>query len=170
MKLPVASRSCGNCTECCTAIGVKELGKPYFQACRRLCESGCSRYRERPDSCRRYECGYLADYPIRRPDESGLIYEVRKTVPAGYRLDIFETRPGAYELGKEEIQSFVAKHAILSVCVYRHRSRVLLDFPPGPAYEDRGEYGVKYPKQDAKEWYGRVPVIVIDGSETLVPA
>src|SRR5205814_6314213 len=98
------------------------------------------------------------------------IYEVRHLQPAGTRLDIFEPREGAYELGKDDIKSFVEKYPLNSVCVYRCGCRVLIDFPPERCYEDRGEYGWKYTEQDPREWIGPVPVVVIDSTTTLIPA
>lgn len=48
--------SCGDCTACCTVIGVEELGKGNFCQCPHLTESGCSIYEKRPTSCRAYAC------------------------------------------------------------------------------------------------------------------
>ena len=102
-------RACGSCTACCTAQGVKELGKPAGVPCSHLAiqetqkttaslfagsagsavhgtlVGGCSRYATRPESCRSWSClwrvGFF-DADKDRPDRRGLVFDVTGKVPA----------------------------------------------------------------------------------------
>jgi hypothetical protein len=68
-------RECGPCTLCCDVVGVRELGKPGFEACDKICADGCAIYDERPPGCRGYNCmwiqGQLRDED--RPDLVGVV-------------------------------------------------------------------------------------------------
>lgn len=77
-KLPVQQhRSCGECTVCCTLLGVPELNKGAYEACSKL-DGNCTVYSSRPKSCRDFECLWLQDIglPEHRPDRSGLVLTV----------------------------------------------------------------------------------------------
>ena len=99
------SRRCGPCTACCSAMSVDELGKPEWTACahlhapehahapdgtpsrvpvrvaeehlRQRGSGGCGIYRERPSSCAKFRCQWLAGMPLtedrHRPDRCGLM-------------------------------------------------------------------------------------------------
>lgn len=56
-----ADRTCGQCTACCTVLGIRELQKPAFQCCPNLAGAGggCGIYGARPNSCRFYRCEWL---------------------------------------------------------------------------------------------------------------
>lgn len=75
--LEVSTRSCGDCTVCCTLCYVPELDKGEGKKCGH-CDKGCMIYKSRPESCRKYECawkkGELPDYM--RPDRCGVMIEV----------------------------------------------------------------------------------------------
>ena len=67
--------SCGDCTACCTVLSVPEINKDAGVKCDKLCNKGCSIYKDRPDSCKHIKCAYLLS-PWReewRPDKSGLL-------------------------------------------------------------------------------------------------
>lgn len=51
-------RECGQCTACCTMLGVTELRKPVNIACDHVCEQGCSIYNSRPQTCRDWSCDW----------------------------------------------------------------------------------------------------------------
>lgn len=100
-----ASRRCGPCVACCSAMGITELEKPEWAACENLVETqhaksrtgqsshipvrisderlrtrgggGCAAYADRPDSCAKFRCQWLAGMPLteekHRPDQCGLI-------------------------------------------------------------------------------------------------
>ena len=75
IRLPQLKRDCGGCTECCMAVAVAELEKPYFARCRHQAATGCSIYAARPTGCRRYNCAWLQGMlsDEMRPDKSGFI-------------------------------------------------------------------------------------------------
>jgi hypothetical protein len=75
IPLPQIKRTCGGCTECCMAVAVAELEKPYFAKCRHQAATGCSVYAGRPKGCRQYNCAWLQGLltDAMRPDKSGFI-------------------------------------------------------------------------------------------------
>lgn len=68
-------RSCGDCSECCEAVGVEELNKPNNEHCQHQCAAGCAIYGEHPPSCRTFRCFWLSgDFGVEhRPDKSRLV-------------------------------------------------------------------------------------------------
>jgi hypothetical protein len=61
-------KSCGSCTECCTVLGIPELKKKAWDRCPHVAlGTGCTIYAERPNSCRKFTCGWLLD-PDMGPD------------------------------------------------------------------------------------------------------
>lgn len=102
-----ASRGgCGECRECCEALAVMELNKPYWHPCEHLCPTGCAIYHSRPKSCMTFYCSYLmGDTPsdlTYRPDKSGILIclDIDHTVAnvaCGLVVDCWELRPGAYK-------------------------------------------------------------------------
>lgn len=70
-------RSCGQCNECCSAMGVPELQKPAWTPCSHVVDHKCSCYTSRPTSCQEYRCLWLQeaiDGPS-RPDRVGVIFD-----------------------------------------------------------------------------------------------
>jgi hypothetical protein len=57
------ARRCGTCSLCCNLPFVAELNKPIDTWCLhcRPGRGGCTIYAERPQSCRGFVCGWLAD-------------------------------------------------------------------------------------------------------------
>jgi len=87
-------RECGNCTACCTAIGVHEIGKPFNRACNHIGGLGCRIYGKHPDSCRGYACGWLqgVGHPlIDRPDRLGAVIHASRDGD-GFWVTVFFTR------------------------------------------------------------------------------
>lgn len=91
-------RQCAGCTECCTAIGVAEIRKPMYAACKDLClaKKMCGIYSSRPESCGGYKCGWLQGFlPSNcRPDRLGVIFQVGPH-PSKIVMEVVETRPDA---------------------------------------------------------------------------
>jgi hypothetical protein len=93
----VAGRVCGECTACCTVMGVAELNKANYQPCSHNC-GRCGIYDSRPNTCRTWCCGWLLGRiegdGRRRPDQLGLLFNQEtlagKTVTVAY-----EVWPGA---------------------------------------------------------------------------
>jgi len=102
VKLPVVNRHCGECTACCTLLGVPELGKGRYAPCEYEvgavvdkdgvvvgttplpgAKKGCGIYDTRPVSCRTFKCVWLQGLlPIEeRPDKTGIIWSVTAPKP-----------------------------------------------------------------------------------------
>lgn len=122
-----ASRVCGECTLCCTVMGVDELNKGPGVPCQHLLQidanpltgnSGCSIYGQHPESCRAYACmwrtGAIEDEDM-RPDLIGVIFDqvmrlaldhdgdgvTRPSIATRYKaINIREAYPGAADQGK----------------------------------------------------------------------
>jgi hypothetical protein len=92
------SADCGTCTHCCDAIGVIELGKPFFARCSHLKDNGCGIYDTRPGQCRSYRCvwhlGILGERVDRRPDQAGVLFQFEQ-LKDKWHLGIYEVVPGA---------------------------------------------------------------------------
>ena len=77
-------RFCGDCTLCCTIMGVPEIGKPEKVQCR-FAGAGCACYQTRPQECRDYSCWWLIEGAQRvqylreeeRPDKSGVLVSLQ---------------------------------------------------------------------------------------------
>ena len=99
-----ASRPCGGCTECCTAMAVIPLKKRYWEPCPHCSNAGCQIYPSRPSECADWACvwamGRLPE--SERPDHSGLLFTYSEAdndalVPDGTAiLQVFETRAGVF--------------------------------------------------------------------------
>jgi Fe-S-cluster containining protein len=94
-----ATRTCGECSLCCTILRVDELAKPAGRDCvHQRGDQGCSIHATRPPICRAYRClwlqGGLED--DERPDRTGGIVDL-ETTGVGLRLAIREARPGAFD-------------------------------------------------------------------------
>lgn len=74
----LAERECGDCQFCCQAKGVEALGKIPWSDCEHQCETGCSIYAERPQSCVEYLCAYRCGLggENARPDRAGALVEI----------------------------------------------------------------------------------------------
>lgn len=102
------ARACGECTACCTVVGVGDMSppKPPGVACGHLCGSGCGIYADRPTSCAEYECGWLATQrqpgaalPGRfRPDRCHVVFH-ETTTPGTIVGEINPARPGGWTVG-----------------------------------------------------------------------
>lgn len=73
-------RSCGECSACCTVLGVDDLKPPKadYEACRHCRLTGsCGIYADRPPSCASYRCGWLDGWldDEHRPDRLGAVLE-----------------------------------------------------------------------------------------------
>ena len=88
---PLAGRTCGECTVCCTAMAIDkpEIQKEAGVTCRH-CRGGCTIKDHWPPLCRDYFCGWrrlkIMDESW-RPDRSGVLAEVEQE-GSGIRLDL----------------------------------------------------------------------------------
>jgi hypothetical protein len=85
---PVPGRECGACDVCCVVFKIEEpsIAKEAGVRCRHLTSHGCAIYEARPDTCRKWLCGWrlIEGLPEHwRPDLSGiLIYQMKCTEPS----------------------------------------------------------------------------------------
>lgn len=113
-KIPVRQGGCDGCTECCTVLGVKALGKSQFTPCDHCINQACAIYQSRPQECQTYKCLWLVGEgePEDRPDKLGVILEitqlnlVKVQAPA---VIVREVRPDAFETSAA--RSFIGKMA-----------------------------------------------------------
>lgn len=120
VRLKLAHRQCGTCTECCTWGVVPELDKPMGVKCQHLIYDGrvgCSIYEARPETCSGYYCLWLAEgskeamrklskrerrqihrqlAETDRPDKIGIIFDFGIGIGGSF-LRAREIRPGALE-------------------------------------------------------------------------
>jgi hypothetical protein len=73
-----ARRRCGDCTACCTLMGVPDLEppKPPGVKCAHVCARGCKIYSARPSTCREFNCVWVQGglpKPM-RPDRVGIVF------------------------------------------------------------------------------------------------
>lgn len=95
-------RSCGDCTACCTVMGVQELGKAPGTSCVHLNQTGCTIYSKRPRSCQEYNCVWRQGHGLEehRPDRFGVILSTtNKPLPVVHEQGLIahEVVPGAFD-------------------------------------------------------------------------
>lgn len=110
-------RVCGECTACCTVMGVPELNKPGGVPCSSCEPKGCKVYDSRPPSCREFECLWRQDLfaPAHRPDLLGLMFTVTEEENKfGKQLLVaFEVRPNAFEDNKAMLLKLSEQQLVL---------------------------------------------------------
>lgn len=147
-------RPCGPCTVCCTVLGVRSMGKPYYVPCRHQSHKGCRIHSSRPDDCRAYECtwriGLFGDGPEGRPDSLGVLFDISIQDDNQY-LDIYESRQGGFDAVSDDLVEEVAKQLSITAgpfYAYRlfpHGCETSHEFATGKdyiAYKDR-EYRIR---------------------------
>lgn len=85
--LPVANRSCGECTACCRLLTIDDplLQKPAMVLCPNCTGASCAIYQQRPAACRAWHCAWrrIESMPAKsRPDRLGVMFEVTRRDPA----------------------------------------------------------------------------------------
>jgi len=76
------ARECDGCTLCCSILMVPEFKKPMYKMCE-FCDKGCTIYKDRPKSCRDFDCGWLQGDMSEdmKPDKVHFMIEKLKNVP-----------------------------------------------------------------------------------------
>jgi hypothetical protein len=102
-------RKCGACSECCVALD--DGDRPAHTPCQHLRPNGrgCSRYYERPPTCRLFVCKWLTDdgEPDDRPDRSGVLAHVAlNPLAETFGLNVIECRAGAFEQRADLVQHY----------------------------------------------------------------
>jgi hypothetical protein len=94
ISLPILTRSCGECEECCRVVAVAELNKPYHTPCVHQTGKGCAIYGNHPAECKDYACVWLqGKMPEEmRPDKIGILVDAEG---GDEWVVIQECRPGA---------------------------------------------------------------------------
>jgi hypothetical protein len=116
----VQERRCGDCSACCTLLGVAALNKPENARCKHQREpGGCDVYDVRPEGCRNYRClwhrlpgGDPAEF-ITRPDVLGVMLD-QVIVGAGSPAETaffvaWEVEPGSFERARGFVAQVVRK-------------------------------------------------------------
>jgi hypothetical protein len=98
----VTTRTCGDCTACCTVLAVDELRKPMRWACDHVDCGGCRVYDARPQSCRDFNCQWLlGEIPggdSTRPDRLGVLFDSYQSAATNEsRLVALEVWDGAFD-------------------------------------------------------------------------
>lgn len=114
------SRECGDCSACCTVLGVIEIDKSAFDPCCHLGSEGigCGVYGNRPDSCATYECLWLSGLLPKetdRPDKIGVVFSSTQSHVLGRYIQAAEVFPGGAktERAREIIDVLGCDHAVL---------------------------------------------------------
>jgi hypothetical protein len=99
--------SCGECSACCTTLGVPELEKAPGERCKHLKPTGgCGIYDTRPASCRDFECMFLqVKMPTKfRPDKLKVVISGTKD---GEKLVFHQTHNYLPREAEEVLQKLV---------------------------------------------------------------
>jgi hypothetical protein len=93
-------RQCGECTACCTVLGVAEVPTPFYSLCPHQSATCCRIYDKRPGACRDFYCEWLVGALTEedRPDKLGLVFVSTRAEVGGDNAAIvaaYEVRPGA---------------------------------------------------------------------------
>lgn len=130
----IAERPCGDCSVCCTALGVPEVTEPG-EACQHLTteRGGCSIYRRRPKQCVAYQClwrtGALTSFD--RPDRVGFVLSVKVLLPGIRVLDCIEMREGAVDLRFDEVLAIAVHLGWVLGVKYLHTPEATFLYGPG---------------------------------------
>lgn len=111
ISLPMSSRTCGECEECCRVVAVTELNKPYHTPCSHQTGKGCAIYGDHPTECKDYICvwrqGVLPDEM--RPDKIGILVDAEGgdewVVIQESRLGALDTQVGCELIGQIAAQA-----------------------------------------------------------------
>lgn len=98
------TRKCGDCSVCCTVLGVPELKKEAGEACSN-CKPGwkaCKIYKDRPESCSSFECMWLEGHFANadKPDKIGVVLQADEHPEFGYIVTVHERKRGDAKKGR----------------------------------------------------------------------
>jgi hypothetical protein len=79
------------------------LEKGSYLDCDKICDTGCSMYADRPESCSKFECLWLRgmlgdeDEPDtrKRPDSCGVMFDYQRDTKFGEVFKAYELEPGS---------------------------------------------------------------------------
>jgi hypothetical protein len=116
------SKSCGDCTACCTIMGVASLNKPHYTSCKHICHQGCAIYKDKPTECSVWECawksGWIDGDERRRPDNLGVMFEFRLVGGSSF-LWVYEVQHDAFSQSRVKyLLDRLGRAEILVLCRY----------------------------------------------------
>lgn len=130
-----ARRECGECSVCCTLLGVPELVKPRGQKCLHECgPKGCAIYEQRPKPCRDFNClwrqGLFSE--ALRPDRLGVMFTVTNEKSRyGRQLTVVrEVEEGAIERAMPILQVMAKEIVLVLITDFESPRRIM-----GPEHE-----------------------------------
>lgn len=129
----MSSSACGSCHACCVHIEIKEPPSAEHEPCRLLGPHGCTRYKQRPETCRVFRCMWLQwKWPREwRPDQSGLLcYLVNNEIGSGIGINVAECEVGACERSHAIVAHVKKKGARLVTISLRSGKQILYSDDP----------------------------------------
>ena len=166
----IEGRRCGTCTLCCKLLTIPAFGNPSGQWCPHCVKGrGCAIYSDRPNECRRFQCGYLLWpalgehwLPARsklvvafKPDGREIVVHVDPGVPNAWRAEPYcsEIRNMAghaaeaytifVQIGRRMIAVFPDREVDLGVVAEDERIAIREEAGPGPGTRRRGAVKLK---------------------------
>ena len=126
----IPDRQCGTCNACCVVLTINDeaLQKLQGYRCKNSTSTGgCAIYPDRPDTCRRFQCGWRMLKWVNagmRPDRSGVLIRFQQHVTEG--LGIIVMLLNAQSWKAEGLAEAVAAAVSAGLPVYLH-----VPGPPG---------------------------------------
>jgi hypothetical protein len=140
-NVDLGCRKCGSCTACCTWLGVEELRKYTGEKCEHLrvvpVTKRCSIYHNRPGSCARYKCLWLAGFGEEelRPNKSGILitpYPMESSI--ALTVNIFNIEKASKHIDAVIAKLLAMPHVVEVRAIYIRERRALL-FTNGNIFE-----------------------------------
>lgn len=139
----IPERICGSCNACCNAVGVEELGKPYYTNCEHQGSSkGCAIHGSHPASCKRYQCLWLTgNFKWEdRPDMLGAVIHCENDDGLWIVFLVFKAQPNLARI--EELAEICRQDPGIRGVRFAKFSQVLnAGYPISPAYEHMPNVG-----------------------------
>ncbi len=115
------ARQCEDCSACCYVSAVRELDKRGYTSCAYQVGRGCSIHDERPDVCRKFQCGWTMGFGKARdrPDRVGVYLTFMDTPEFGRIARLYMVGDTSFD--DDKVISFVgrakiiAKHIVIGV-------------------------------------------------------
>ncbi len=120
-------RQCGECTACCTVLGVTELEKPAFTPCQH-CDAGCKIYPQRPKTCQTYSCSWkVGALPEEyHPLKCGVIIDTTNPLGAHTVREVYPGSSGTWRA--RQVIDFLSSQ-VVTIVVRGEQDRSILGPP-----------------------------------------
>lgn len=130
MAKGLQARSCGECTVCCTVMGVTSIDKPVDVACKHIEGSQCGIYAKRPSACKEFHCAWRHGFDFfpefsGRPDRLGVMFDMASAskVFSGGAFVVRESREGAVDAIEVDLWEIAERDGIVFFVVKGHQPR-----------------------------------------------